>query len=231
MANNKIKVVDGVYPVNVYSSTYKDGTDITLADDLEINKWKSKKWLLIGDSITWQDGKDYSDGSGLSKGYQSYVAERLGLILTNTASSGQSAGGYWSSNSTKDYSGYDVVTIMLGTNLFESGGVGIVSASNYDTNTFCGAYQSIIERILSTNPTCFLVLITPPPYFVNNNKLQVVEKIDEIATMYSLPKCDFYRNSGVNKINYTNYYRDNVHPNNLGYERLGTYLTKFIKQF
>ncbi len=125
-----------------------------------LDKWNEKVWLTLGDSIT------------KANGYQPIVKEKLGFSrVENKGINGQTMAQQKTNKSTYsmgkniNYKEYDLVTIFIGTNDFrynkKLGKIEENSKNIYDESTFIGAYQMLIEKILSSNPSINLVLITP----------------------------------------------------------------------
>lgn len=219
------------------------------------SKWKNKTFISLGDSITWQDGKPYEQGSSIgkiSRGYQTIMKEKLGFSdYLNVGVSGRpmangtpNGEGTNATGKKQVYKDFDLVTIASGTNDFKLnvplGNIGKIGDVNFDTNTFYGAYRDLIEHILEEKPTIRIVLFTPLQRDNGNyNSWNTVNgaghslddytnAIKEIAKMYSLPVCDVNANSGFNKFNLSTYTLDGLHPNDLGYERMGGYVSNFI---
>ena len=46
--------------------------------------------------------------------------------------------------------------------------------------------------------------------------------------MYGLPVCDLYSNSGITALTLDTYTMDGLHPNDDGYERMGSVLADFL---
>lgn len=219
-----------------------------------ISIWDNKKFISLGDSITWQDGKEYQQGAEIGKvahGYQTILKEQLGFSnYLNVGVSGRpiangSINGVGTNTTGKeqDYSNFDLAIIAGGTNDFKLniplGEIGVIGDADFNTNTFYGAYRDLIEYILKNKPNIRICLFTPLQrdnggYDVNkinevgNKLIDYVNAILEIGEMYGIPVCDMYRNSGFNKFTLDIFTMDGLHPNNTGYKRMGGYATKFI---
>lgn len=217
-----------------------------LASDVmqtQISKWKGKTFVSLGTSIVWYDGKTYPDGT-LCRGYQTHLKEQLGFAsYLNKGVSGSSMAngtangdGTNKTGKTVDYTQFDLVTIEAGSNDYKLnvplGNRGLIADTNFDTNTFYGAYRDLLQYILSIKPTIRIVLLTPPrrkqsgytDEGLNEQGLKMYEyvlAVKDIAEMYGLPIVDQWHESGFTYYNATTYTIDGVHPNNLGYERLG----------
>lgn len=214
--------------------------------------WKNKTFISLGDSITWQDGNVYSGTSNIARGYQTILKENLGFAsylnegVSGAPVSNGTANGVGTNTTSKtvDYSTYDLCIIAGGTNDFKLnvpiGTKGEIGDTTFDTNTFYGAYRDMVEHILKTKPTIRICLFTPLQRdnggyngwtFVNavgHKLIDYVNAIKEIGKMYGIPVCDMYSNSGFNKLTLNFYTIDGLHPNDVGYLRMGGYASKFI---
>ncbi len=202
-----------------------------------LNKWEQKSWLTLGDSIT------------KANGYQPIVKQKLGFLkVDNRGINGQTMAYQNTNKSTfsigKDinYKEYDLVTIFIGTNDFRyNKKLGTISEDNnkYDETTFIGSYQMLIETILKSNPTIDLVLITPlqrskDGYDINFTNeagyklIHYVNAIKDLGNKYNLPVLDLYSSSGFTNKTMSVYTRDNLHPNEKGYEIIADKMYKFL---
>ena len=221
------------------------------ADSISI--WKHKTYISHGDSITWQDGKQYQSGPQVGQiaiGYQTIFSQSVGLdSYNNQGKSGWSMGvvnGNGVVNtimSIGNYSLYNLCTIACGTNDFKLnvplGTLGVIGDTNFDDTTFYGAYRKSIEYILTNSPTIRLVLMTPlqrdndgyDVNYVNSVGCKLIDYVNAVKAlgqMYGLPVCDMYANSGFTKKTLNTYTIDGLHPNDTGYKRMGGYLTCFL---
>lgn len=240
--------------LNQHSCTV-NGADLgaTYVITLTNGEWYGKRYISHGDSITAQDGSAYTQGAHqgeTARGYQTVLRERLQLAsCNNKGRSGWSMavtdrGGIVNTiKAVSDYSVYDLCTIACGTNDFKlnvpMGTLGQIGDTNFDTSTFCGAYRTAIEYILTSSPTIRLVLMTPiqrdnAGYDVNytnsagHKLIDYVNAVKQIGQMYGLPVCDLYSNSGITALTLDTYTMDGLHPNDDGYERMGSVLADFL---
>lgn len=213
-----------------------------------VSEWVGSKFVSFGDSITWQDGKAYGNSGEIARGYQTVIKEKLSLAgCENYGVSGRpvangtaNGAGTVSTVQTADYSNYDLCIIAGGTNDFKLNvPLGNIEDSTLDDTTFYGAYRKMVEHILTQNPTLRICLFTPLQrdnggYNTNTvNKaghklIDYVRAIVDIGEMYALPVCNMYANSGITKLNLSLYTIDGLHPNDIGYERMGGYAAAFI---
>ena len=211
------------------------------------HRYKGKKWISCGTSITWYNAHTYSAGlhtGELCRGYQYHVCKALGLLLTNDGISGSTLGNKSTSSfinryTSIDWTAYDLVTIEYGVN--DLGSVITVGESTEDANTdtFAGCLKTVLDYIISQNPTIRIVLCTDPDVRgssvnSNGNYLEDYTKVTkEIANLYRLPVCDWFYNSGISDLtrgdSTLDYLTaDGTHPNDAGHERMGYELIKTL---
>ena len=178
----------------------------------------------------------------MQKGYASYLRE-AGMTVNNEGVSGACIADVVSSYTdicitvdTIDFSNYDYVTIAGGINdyLYHPSPMGEISINNFNKETFIGAYQYIINKILTDNKDIKILIFTPLKssnnnYGTNQNSEGYVLKdyinaIKEIAEYYSIPILDLYSIGGFNRLTMSSFTIDGLHPNNVGYEHVSNLL-------
>lgn len=224
-------------------------------------KWDSKKYVSFGDSITWYNGQTYvsshNDVGVACVGYQSYVVKELGCILDNRGRSGWTLPEIYSGEvNVYDYTNAYAVTLTSGANDHRKGvAVGTIKAigSTFDTTTYIGALQASVEKIINSNKAVRLFLITPIRGWYseqgtsdvpNPNGIGIlseayVDAMKAVAKLYGLPLLDWYNQTGFNDLNKNYYLGDNpsvftaylLHPNNLGFQKMGSSLAAFLKSY
>lgn len=224
---------------------------------LNNSKWAGKKFVTFGDSITWYDGNRYInthiEKGQLAKGYQSYMRERLGCIIDNQGVSGYNMTEIWMNRiSGFDFDKVDAVTITSGANDHKNGilpGVVLPIGSTFDVNTYAGAIQASVEKIIIENPDAKIFLITPVQGWYNeknttnvpgpyNMEMTIskdyVDVMKEIGLLYGLPVCDLFNLTGINDLTRPTFIGDKetmpyyLHPTNKGYERMAEILIPFL---
>lgn len=219
---------------------------------LVYGEWYGKRFATFGDSITWQDGKEYNQGSNVgetARGYQTIIKEKCGFASYDNygvsgapmASGSANGDGTVDTIRKTDFTGknYDLVIVAVGTNDFKLG-IPIGEIGSEDTKTFHGAYLASIKTVLNANAKARIVLFTPlhrdndgyDDDFVNkagHKLIDYVNAVREIGERNSIPVCDMYANSGINALNLYTYTMDGLHPNNVGYERMGAYCSAYLK--
>ena len=210
------------------------------------DRFRGKKWLVFGTSVSYQDSKKYTEGVAegeIVRGYIGDVARRKPMIVTNSGISGSTLGDHGESaliNRYDDftYTDYDFVTIEYGINDFGNDiPVGTASDSP-GTTTFAACLKTVIEYILTANPIIGLIICTDPDVrgtTKNNNNNTLKDYADvtlEIAKQYRLPVCDWFYHSGINSItkgNGTSRYfltQSGTHPSVYGHMRMGAMLNQ-----
>jgi lysophospholipase L1-like esterase len=113
--------------------------------------------------------------------------------------------------------------------------------SDFGKETFKGALNYSIQKLLSAFPRLRIFLITPSwmPTFDdldsdhNPNKAGsflkgYVETMIRVAEINHIPCLDMWRNLGVNTTNYKTLTWDGIHPNDLGVSRRAEMIASFI---
>lgn len=216
---------------------------------------KNKNYISVGDSITYNDGKEYQNTNITAKGYQTLMNEEIGFSsVKNFGISGASMakpldypkhGSLSIDDGKKDYSSANLVTIFAGTNDFrlnlKLGRIGNISNKDFNINTFYGAYRYLIEDIQKQNPTAKIYLFTPiqrnnagydTKYrnIAGHTLIDYVNAVKNIGKLYNLPVIDLYSASGINEDNLKSYTVDGLHPNNSGYQLIAKQILKVIKK-
>lgn len=218
--------------------------------DIVDNGIKDKKIYCFGDSITWLDGKtttSFESGETVLVGYQEYLREQKALV-TSFGDSGATIRKYLPTDDIQhgcimdnikktDLSGYDIVTLLAGTNDvgrgLKLGVVGEEEDSVFDENTTLGALRSSIEHILINYPNIKIYIFSPfksgLPSRPLNKMRELVEGMEKVCKIYSIPFINLLDNSHINKLTFETYLYDDLHPNNLGFENIGEIFVKTLK--
>lgn len=178
----------------------------------EAKVWTGKKWVAVGDSLTY-DG--YVTTSAY---YHDHIADETGITVVNM---GQGGTGYKRTFDTGEgYAFYqrilnvptdaDVITIFGSGNdlstTWETYGLG--EATDTGTDTICGCINTTLDNLFSVFPTANVGIITPTPWkaFYPSateadgkpyRMTQLCEKLVEICRMRSIPCLDLYHCSGL----------------------------------
>ncbi len=218
------------------------------------SKWYKKTFVSIGDSITYQDGRNYTRGEVdvTARGYQTLLCEKLGFSSYHNAgmdgrpmSNGSANGeGNVSLALEFDFSGYDLCIIAAGTNDFKLNmpiGEYKTDKTAYDITTFYGAYQTTLDCIKKSNEKITVCLFTPlqrnnagytttSTNTAGHKLIDYVNAVKDLGEKYSVSVCDMYANSGITEENVFEYTIDGLHPNNKGYELMGACAVEFISK-
>lgn len=246
---DSIMLVEGTQIPPVYVA-YKDEpvvdhSKLDNAYQLNMDKWKGKKWLVTGTSVSYQDSHVFTGGiheGEVCRGYIGNVSRNKPMLITKEGVSGSTLAGsdqdslinrYQSLN----FANYDFITIEYGINDF---GNNVPVGTENDaagTSTFAACLKTIIEYALSQNPIVGLIICTEPDVrgaTTNNNGNTLKDYTDvtlAIAKQYRLPVCDWYYNAGFNPLSKgdtTHYYltADGTHPSDYGHMRMGAMLNQ-----
>ena len=214
---------------NVNKCIFEDLARKEVVDKIISHKFKDKTWLALGDSITNQ-GKYIT---ALQKYFPFGTIDNQGIGgSTIVDKEADSDGCRLIDTLEENVKNVHVISIGYGTNdtnYIKSNttwSVGELAdyGSEFDKNTFYGAYQYTIEKILSWNPTVPIVLIVPTVAMIvdsttmtNKEKRElrnsVAQAVRDVANFYGYPYVDLYHDSGMNEFNRLTYAPDGVHPN------------------
>jgi hypothetical protein len=181
------------------------------------NKWYGKKLIGLGDSITYLKNSYFNILKGIV-----YFKTCVNAGVSGTTVAHISVGDncFVDRVSSLDTDG-DLYLIFGGAN-DANNNVLIGTIGNGDTSTFIGAYQYVIETILTNNPKAKIGLIAPYKMTIlgsidatNAVGLAIsdyVTSIKTVAEYYSIPCLDLYHTSGCNAQNIATLLSDGTHP-------------------
>lgn len=213
-----------------------------------INKIRYKFIQLLGyllSNIVHGDGNWLTIGDSLTKPlmYQSLSMKNKKYKLINCGFPGMSLATNSSKNSICDrvyeYCNYEdvkLITIMGGTNDFVSN-VCIGDINSFDTHTFYGSLNKMINVLSDAYKTADIILITPPKRIFDDvgefNPINL--KIEDyavcmknIAKKYNLKVVDLCSSSKINLNNFREYTIDKIHLNLKGNKVLADMLQEYI---
>lgn len=217
--------------------------------------YANKKITFLGDSVT--SGGTTSNGKQAFS-YVDYLKDYLGAEITNKGLSGsvitegnienQTQSFVSRSNQIQDQ---DFVTIFGGINDFWfNSPLGSMEYSSDNVQSFYGALKFLVENLSKKNPIAHFLFVTPlkeckegaPHTYEDNNKLVLhknragfteedyVNAIKEVAAYYSVPVLDLFNSSNMNPYieSQRQYFADDLHPNQLGAQRLALIISQAI---
>lgn len=213
-------------------------------------KWRGKKAAFVGDSITEVNFRTKYN-------YHAYVAEINGMIVLNYGLSGTGyAEPYNSSPAIKDRintidSTSDLIVVFAGTNDFGNGDLPLGNLTDTDgTVSVTGAIYSTYSQLVNRFPTKKIAIMTPLPRSDGNSfnpvvkaggftLEQLVNRIKEMAAMFSFPCLDLYHESNLPVWNATanSYYftapgqqsPDGLHPNDEGHKVIADKVVNWLE--
>ena len=108
----------------------------------------------------------------------------------------------------------------------------LTSQNSYDTTTFSGAYQALIEKVMLAYPNakiCCLGVMwsNNTSYITASEVISANAIIEKLCKMYGCVFLDI-RQCGINPVNISNYMIDNLHPNAAGMELIANYIEKCL---
>ncbi|MFK4886316.1 BppU family phage baseplate upper protein [Lactococcus petauri] len=201
-------------------------------------KFCDKKATVIGDStVNGDNGQGSTSNSWSWVSYLKYLCgfdtiKNLGVNGSRVAVSANRTNSLVERYN--QIENQDFIGVLGGVNDFINNiplGELLMPNSSFDTSTFYGAYQSIVEGLKINNPNSKILLITPMK--VNNDransflpnstgKIQsdYVNAIKEIGEMYGVRVYDLYSNCGFSPFLDSDslYTADRLHPTELGYK-------------
>lgn len=254
LIDNLCVSTNGYLPYIEHTKTIVPSENIYL--DLQSTSNQIKTWYAdkiidcLGDSIT---------ETGL---YQRYVLTALRCKavanhgIGGTRISGSSSTAMWQDvriNALDNNA--DVIFVLGGTNDRSNYVAGEVSKDNFDTNTFVGAYNTLLFKIYykygmitnvpsdkvsivagvvksDTAKDIVIVLGTPPYNDVDEKVIAIGELVKKVSDLWGLPCADILNNSGINKINADYFFTDSdrIHPLEKGRERIARVIVGTLKE-
>ncbi len=183
--------------------------------------WQGKKRIDLGDSIT-------NTGNFIAP-LNTYTGM---MALANYGVPGQGVRTMADSLNETTIASADFISILGGTN--DYGGnrrLGTIAdaRADYDDTTVKSFYYDVfyvLDKIYSLKPNVRVMFSTPlkrgafenqPVYPAANSAgftlPQYVQAIKEVCSLFSVPVCDLFNESGINLLNIATYTGDNLHPN------------------
>lgn len=165
-------------------------------------KWKGKKWVVIGDSLTDLNGRAY-------KHYFDYISWKTGIeiVYMGVSDTGYAKG---ISNNNAFYqrienidTSADVITIFGSFNDLASG-LSIGNITDNTNETIAGCVNLCINEIYSKIPLANLGIVTPCPWEQytpmdsdDSASVKYVDVLIDISKKRGIPCLDLFRESGI----------------------------------
>ena len=192
--------------------------------------WRGKRWVALGDSITFQAlyvptasqmlGMPLASNLGVPGQLLRTMADRLTPDIARAA---------------------DLITVMGGTNDYGHGGARLGSFSDSpDANTIYGAVKHLVRTIQLLNPVARLMFITcprrgayshepvdPAPNYYGLTMEGISTAMQDACRRLGIPCLDLYGQSGFNEYTLRALTQDNLHPNAAGAAIIGRMIGTF----
>lgn len=170
------------------------------------NMLTGKKWVACGDSFT-ENGYAAEDGEhkfteGLYTGenmvYPFFIGRRCGIDVTNYAAGGMTLAhveGYNNCFATSKYTTIpadtNYITLYFGINDNHQS-VPIGTADDTDNTTFCGAWNIVLEYLITNHPLAHIGIIVS-----NGTSSEFVEATKQMANKWGIPYLDLATDNQV----------------------------------
>lgn len=187
------------------------------------------KATFYGDSLTEKNGH-------YTKGYHSWISDILGFVsYENYGVSGYTIKNVADKIASTNATG-DIIFVMAGVNDQTFHKPLGTFTDDPSTDTTYGALKLLCSTLKEKYPTKLIVYITPHyqikyPSNLGITSYEVSKAIKEVCYQYSIPVYDNFQLSGIYPQNTTNknlYTTDGCHWNNLGHEKVGKNIAKYM---
>ena len=229
-----------------YIKKYKSKivTTDNLSTLIENNPFKGKKWVTIGDSITY----GYyliSEGQGGRYQWQEKVAEHFGMEFINLGISGSTTAGFMRDEVKNNIpSDVDIITVMGGTNDYgQNININDVKDYEFSGGTYPGAIRDLIRYLTINFPNAKILFCNCVGGGASQDGVTLYEKNEQGKTYYdyakkciettnemNIPCINLFGECGINLFNRNKFISDTVHPTIEGYNRIANvYIDNFKK--
>ena len=215
------------------------------------------KWCALGDSITQGFYSENGELIGITPlNYPYYV----GIINNyNVTNEGVGGSGYVHNATIGDnlnakgkvdtinFAEYDLVTLAWGVNDWHYNcKIGDINSSSKGDETMVGNMMYVIEKILTDNPRCKIIVILPQnssafggnvdtnwglgTILETSGTLQdVIDAQINVCEYYGIQYIDQTKNGIVNRLNINAILPDGLHPAEKGYIEMAKYISKQLQ--
>ncbi len=206
---------------------------------------------FLGDSITYGQGCSSQSARFTNliakQDFVSY-AQNVGFSGATVGTSGGVMDSYAFVNRYSQISeNADLIFVLGGTNDYgaTTGEVPLGKAGDEGTDTFYGAYTTLLERLSAKYPQAVIVTATPfqrdnsitgyPEGELNdsgNTLKEYCDAVKELSAQYNLTCVDFYNLEGMRLSDetFSTYFEDGLHPNDAGNKVIADYLIPVLRQ-
>lgn len=202
-----------------------------------LSKLKNKIWNALGDSITF--------GANTATQYHKYIADRVGCTVRNyginSSTIATEFASSWACNPMcQRYKNMDdnadIVTVFGGVN--DAGGgtpTTMGDINSKDTNTFYGAYNTLLEGLIKKYPNATIATFTPLKADDRGRQVeslkQIAKAVKECSAKYGIPCLDLYNMSGLSTLpeQMTLTMPDKLHPNEKGHDIISRKIQTFLE--
>lgn len=209
-----------------------------------INPFKGKKWVTIGDSITY-GYYEVSSGVGGRYEWQEKVANYFEMKFVNLGISGSTTAGFMRDEVKNNIpSDADIITVMGGTNDYgQNVNINDVKDNEFSGGTYPGAIRDLIRYLTTNFPNAKILFCNCVGGGASSDGITLYEKNEQGKTYYdyakkciettnemNIPCIDLFSECGINLYNRNKFISDTVHPKIPGYDRISdVYIDNFNK--
>lgn len=212
---------------------------------------KDKKILFLGDSITAGGG-----ATAISESYWKQLERNTGAVCIGYGIGGtriakqlnvddfEKSGNFCTRADSMEEDA-DIIVVFGGTNDYGHGDAPFGKLDDDTVDTFCGAVNVLIKKLINKYPDSTIVFMTPTHRIDETGRIfnernvridfdleDYADAISEICKNYSIPVLDLFRLSGMQPniaIIKEHFMPDGLHPNNCGHARIAQRLEGFLK--
>lgn len=202
----------------------------------EVGRMKGTSYIAIGDSVTAYQGTTTTPypTQNWVYGYIEAIEDNYGVVCTNLGQAGHKLIDDIGDLLQVSYENVSLVTIAYGMNEAKTSSPKGDTTDTYDANdpTFCGALNTLIEKIITDNAFCNVIVLSPNQRnvvndfgsFTPNDNGDTLEDFANacvaVAAYRGVPCVDLFHTCGITAGNYSAMLKDGVHPSTSGYKRM-----------
>ena len=130
----------------------------------------------------------------------------------------------------------DIIVVFGGTNDYGHGDAPLGQMGDRSVWSFYGACHTLFSGLIEKYPDKLIVVMTPMHRTTELDKnpplRDFVYAEREVAEFYSIPVLDLWSNLGISArvpVQKELYFKDNVHPNDAGHEKIAYTLKRFLE--